>query len=93
MYLPLASLIRESGCGGGKCLGPKTVRLYFRRLGLRINGVWPVFLFKTAIFSSNNVIIVVTSRVWPQLRIKTACVLATSVFFLAHAKAEYVWPH
>ena len=33
-----------------------------------INGVWPVFLLKTAIFSSNNVIIVVTSGVWPQLQ-------------------------
>ena len=48
-----------------------------------INCVWPVFLLKTAIFSSNNVIIVVTSGVWPQLRIKTACALATSAFGLA----------
>ena len=30
----------------------------------------------------------VTSGVWPQLRIKTACALATAAFFLAHAKAD-----
>ena len=49
-----------------------------------INSVWPVFLLKTAEFSSQ---LVVTNGphpgVWPEVFIKATCALATSAFGLA----------
>ena len=48
----------------------------FRRLGLHINGVWPVFLLKTAIFSSNDVIMYVDMR---NRHIGTMCIMYTCI--------------
>ena len=59
----------------------------------RFKGVWPLFLLKTAEFSSQLVVINGPHPgVWPEVFIKTNCALTTSAFGLAHGTTSSPLP-
>ena len=68
----------------GERLGEFPSTLYFGRLGLHINGVWPVFLLKQLKLVANYVMTPTSGGVVSlRVSIKASQFLATSAFFLA----------